>query len=76
MRLGMIGPGRMGANRVRRPQKSGPDGVVYDVHAAAERMLAGEGATGRGDAGRILSAMRFGLDGHRERPAEKERKSG
>jgi len=46
MQLGMIGLGRMGANMVRRVQKAGHQGVVYDVHADAIQALAKEGATG------------------------------
>jgi 6-phosphogluconate dehydrogenase len=46
MQLGMIGLGRMGANMVRRLQKSGHKCVVYDRTADSVKRLAGEGATG------------------------------
>jgi 6-phosphogluconate dehydrogenase len=46
MQLGMIGLGRMGANMVRRLQKSGHKCVVYDRTADSVKQLAGEGATG------------------------------
>src|SRR5579871_5467755 len=42
----MIGLGRMGANRVRRLIKSGPQCVVYDRSADTVKQLAGEGAAG------------------------------
>ena len=46
MQLGMIGLGRMGANMVRRLQKSGHKCVVYDRSADSVKQLASEGATG------------------------------
>jgi 6-phosphogluconate dehydrogenase len=46
MQLGMIGLGRMGANMVRRLQKSGHQCVVYDRSAESVKQLSGEGATG------------------------------
>ena len=46
MQLGMIGLGRMGANMVRRLQKNGHQGVVYDRSADSVKQLAGEGALG------------------------------
>ncbi len=46
MQLGMIGLGRMGANMVRRLQKSGHKCVVYDRSADSVKQLADEGATG------------------------------
>jgi 6-phosphogluconate dehydrogenase len=46
MQLGMIGLGRMGANMVRRLEKSGHKCVVYDRSPDVVRQLAGEGATG------------------------------
>jgi len=46
MELGMIGLGRMGANMVRRLQKSGHTCVVYDRNAESVKQLAGEGSTG------------------------------
>jgi 6-phosphogluconate dehydrogenase len=46
MQLGMIGLGRMGANMVRRLEKSGHKCVVYDRSAESVQQLAGEGATG------------------------------
>ncbi|MFT4211581.1 MAG: decarboxylating 6-phosphogluconate dehydrogenase [Microbacterium sp.] len=61
MQLAMVGLGRMGANIVRRLQKSGHDCVVYDVNADAVAALAAEGATGAdsyADLARRLSAPR------------------
>ena len=46
MQLGMIGLGRMGANMVRRLQKGGHQGVVFDRTPATVNQLASEGATG------------------------------
>lgn len=46
MQLGMIGLGRMGANMVRRLEKSGHKCVVYDRSAESVKQLASEGATG------------------------------
>jgi 6-phosphogluconate dehydrogenase len=46
MQLGMIGLGRMGANMVRRLQKTGHKCVVYDRSAEAVKQLSAEGATG------------------------------
>jgi 6-phosphogluconate dehydrogenase len=48
MQLGMIGLGRMGANMVRRLQKGGHQGVVFDRSADSVKQLASEGATGSG----------------------------
>ena len=44
MQLGMIGLGRMGANIVRRLQKAGHQGVVWDRDPRPGEMLAKEGA--------------------------------
>jgi 6-phosphogluconate dehydrogenase len=44
--LGMIGLGRMGANMVRRLQRSGHHCVAYDLNEAAVAALESEGATG------------------------------
>src|SRR2546426_8190171 len=46
MQCGMIGPGRMGANMVRRLLRGGHTCVVHDVSAAAVQALVREGATG------------------------------
>jgi 6-phosphogluconate dehydrogenase len=46
MQLGMIGLGRMGANLVRRLQRTGHECVVYDVNADAVAALEGEGSIG------------------------------
>ena len=46
MQLGMIGLGRMGANMVRRLQRSKHACVVYDRSKGAVEVLAGEGAAG------------------------------
>ena len=45
MQLGMIGLGRMGANIVRRLQKAGHEGVVWDRDPKPGEALAKEGAT-------------------------------
>ena len=42
MQLGMIGPGRMGANMVRRVVKAGHDAVAYDVSPKAVEALVQE----------------------------------
>jgi 6-phosphogluconate dehydrogenase len=44
MQLGMIGLGRMGANIVRRLQKAGHQGVVWDRDPKPGEALAKEGA--------------------------------
>ena len=46
MQIGMIGPGRMGANMVRRLMRAGHECVVYDVSRDAVAALAREGAAG------------------------------
>jgi 6-phosphogluconate dehydrogenase len=46
MQLGMIGLGRMGANMVRRLQRSGHQCVIYDRTPATVQQLASEGPTG------------------------------
>lgn len=46
MHLGMIGLGRMGASLVRRLTKDGHECVVYDVSAAAVKLIAGRGVLG------------------------------
>ena len=46
MQLGMIGLGRMGANMVRRLQKGGHQGVVFDRAPDAVKQLTSEGAIG------------------------------
>ena len=45
MQLGMVGLGRMGANIVRRLQRAGHEGVVYDHDSGLIAALAAEGAT-------------------------------
>jgi 6-phosphogluconate dehydrogenase len=45
MQLGMIGLGRMGANMVRRLQKSGHQCVAFDRNAASVKQVAADGAT-------------------------------
>ncbi|MDJ0864012.1 MAG: decarboxylating 6-phosphogluconate dehydrogenase [Gammaproteobacteria bacterium] len=49
MQLGMIGLGRMGANMVRRLQRSGHECVVFDMNADAVAEMKKEGAVGAGD---------------------------
>ena len=46
MQLGMIGLGRMGAKMVRRLQKGGHQGVVFDRAPDAVKQLTSEGAIG------------------------------
>src|SRR5690349_12685216 len=46
MQMGMIGPGRMGANMVRRLSRGGHQCVVFDVSPDAVKELAKEGAIG------------------------------
>src|SRR2546429_5996092 len=46
MQLGMIGLGRMGANMVRRLQKGGHQGVVFDRAPDAVKQLSSEGSIG------------------------------
>jgi 6-phosphogluconate dehydrogenase len=45
MQLGMIGLGRMGANMVRRLQKSGHQCVAFDRDAESIKHVAVDGAT-------------------------------
>jgi len=45
MQLGMIGLGRMGANMVRRLQKSGHQCVAFDRDPASVKQVAADGAT-------------------------------
>ena len=45
MQLGMIGLGRMGANMVRRLQKTGHQCVAFDRNAESVKQVAGDGAT-------------------------------
>ncbi len=44
--FGMVGLGRMGANIVRRLQRSGVTSVVFDLNPSAVSSLVSEGATG------------------------------
>jgi len=46
MQIGMIGPGRMGANTVRRLIRGGHACVVFDRLQAAVEELASDGAEG------------------------------
>src|SRR5262249_5302527 len=46
MQLGMIGPGRMGANMVRRLIRKGHDCVVFDRSPQTVNELTKDGATG------------------------------
>ena len=57
MQLGMIGLGRMGANRVRRLRKDRHDCVGYDVHAEAVSALEKEGATGAASLAAFVKAL-------------------
>ena len=57
MELGMIGLGRMGSNLVRRIQRGGHVGVVFDRDAAAVAQLVAEGSTGAGSVVELVGAM-------------------
>ena len=57
MQIGMIGLGRMGANMVRRLQKSGHPCVVYDRSAEAVQALAKEGMTGAQNTADFVSKL-------------------
>src|SRR5215216_5006571 len=46
MQIGMMGPGRMGANMVRRLLRDGHECVVYDINPASVADLVKDGATG------------------------------
>ena len=56
MQLGMIGLGRMGANMVRRLQRSGHACVVYDRNSKAIAELTADGAQRVGVARRLRQA--------------------
>jgi 6-phosphogluconate dehydrogenase len=58
MQLGMIGLGRMGGNMVRRLMRAGHECVVYDIHPAAVKALAGEGATGTDSLKTFVAALK------------------
>jgi 6-phosphogluconate dehydrogenase len=57
MQLGLIGLGRMGANMVRRPLKSGHECIVYDMNPAAVAMLANEDAIGAASLAGLANKM-------------------
>jgi 6-phosphogluconate dehydrogenase len=57
MQIGMIGLGRMGANMARRLMRDGHKCVVYDRSPDAVKQLAGEGATGAGSLGELVSQL-------------------
>ena len=46
MQLGMIGPGRMGANMARRLMRGGHEVVAFDLSRENVQRLASQGATG------------------------------
>ncbi|MHB1678088.1 MAG: NAD(P)-binding domain-containing protein [Sulfuriferula sp.] len=46
MQIGMIGPGRMGSNMVRRLMREGRQSVVYNRHAEAVKALHSQGVVG------------------------------
>jgi 6-phosphogluconate dehydrogenase len=62
MQLGMIGPGPMGGNMIRRLMKDGHTGVVFDL-AVPERFRSRQEHT---FADKMLSAMRYKFGGHVE----------
>jgi 6-phosphogluconate dehydrogenase len=57
MQLGLVGLGRMGANMVRRLQKSGHTCAVFDLNADNVKKLAGEGATGAGSLADLVQKL-------------------
>jgi 6-phosphogluconate dehydrogenase len=57
MQLGMIGLGRMGANLVRRLQRTGHQCVVYDHNRATVDRLAGEGAVAAGSLADLVAKL-------------------
>jgi 6-phosphogluconate dehydrogenase len=57
MRIGMIGLGRMGANMVRRLQKSGHQCVAYDRTAAAVQAVTAHGAQAAGSLTELVRAL-------------------
>ena len=46
MQMGIIGPGRMGANMVRRGMRAGQDCVIFDLDANFVRVLQMKEAVG------------------------------
>ncbi len=58
MQIGMIGLGRMGANMVRRLQKSGHQCVVFDRSKEAVEALAKEGMTPASSVQDFLSKLK------------------
>jgi 6-phosphogluconate dehydrogenase (decarboxylating) len=66
VQLGMVGPGRMGGNMVRRLLRARHQCVVFDRSPAVVRTF----FSSRGEAAyqeRLLSAMRFEFGGHVEK---------
>jgi 6-phosphogluconate dehydrogenase len=57
MRIGMIGLGRMGANMVRRLQKSGHACVAYDRSAEAVKAVVADGAKGAHSLKELVEAL-------------------
>ncbi|SAL66239.1 6-phosphogluconate dehydrogenase [Caballeronia choica] len=57
MQIGIVGLGRMGGNIGRRLMRGGHTCVVYDHNPDATQALAGEGATGAGDLGDLVSKL-------------------
>ena len=57
MRIGMVGLGRMGANRARRLMKAGHNCVVYDHAEPARAALAKEGATDSGSLADLVKKL-------------------
>ncbi|MDJ0892983.1 MAG: decarboxylating 6-phosphogluconate dehydrogenase [Gammaproteobacteria bacterium] len=57
MQLGMIGLGRMGANMVRRLQRSGHECVVFDMNADAVAEMEKEGAVGARDLNEFVTKL-------------------
>ena len=57
MELGMIGLGRMGANLVRRVQRSGHQGVVFDRDPNAVHALVEQGARGASTLAELVASM-------------------
>ena len=58
MQLGMIGPGRMGSNMVRRLLRNGHRCTVFDHSTQAVGALVEEGATGASSPAELAAKLR------------------
>ena len=57
MQIAMVGLGRMGANMVRRLQRSGHECIAYDVNEAAVAAMEGEGVSGARTPQEVVDAL-------------------